>query len=602
MKIWFLQLPSPLAALVRYLHAKVRALGLLPQTHATAAPPHYQLTGWPEAEALSRRLSVHVHVRANDFDAEAAKAFLDRQTLKVLAVFAWDEKGQLVHRTGEAVDAPFFFLVQDARPNLPAAFAESALLLLSAEAIDAVVLADRGVGLAAPNETKDVLSAPLRAFTAFTSAAFGFDPGTFEVKPKQEAWLVKALTGGAPMGIYLPNAPNSSELIVGVRPASQLQRPSPAGVRPRLLVSVPFFARGGVEHTLFETLRHLTPRFEPIFISLAPHSPELGDRREDFEKLGPRLFSLGDWLHPASMPELIEQLILTYEPFAWYNANGTTLFYDFAKRIKARFPQLRILDHLYDHRVGYIEWYGPELLAAVDVCVAENSRIAAKLAADHGWPLERAPVIWGCGRRAEDWPPVETWPAFSQAKRRELGLPEDRKIVLIAARMHPQKRPLDLPALARRVAHLPVYFLIVGGGPLEQEVDAAIAEATRAGAFIRRLPFRTDIPELILAADAGCLVSDYEGLPIFLLECLQAGRPFLGTDVGALGDLLRDTEAGWVIDQPGDLDALAAAIAELTAPELYEARRLKAVESGSRFDVGPCAERYADVFLGKTLP
>ena len=603
MKTWLSLLPHPLPAWARSLYHRLRAWGLLKSPDPQgSAQPRYELAAWPEVESISAKLSVHLHVRANECDENAARELLAEQTLEALAILGWDDRGQLVYRIGPSAEAaPWFFLVQEARPTLRPSFVESALLLLSAEAVDVVVLADRNTPLAPPDEASELLGLPCRAWSAFTTAAFGFDPRSFAVKPKKESWLAKVLAGNVPMGRYLKSRHDSSEVRVGVQPASLLRRSSAASARPRLLVTVPFFARGGVEHTLYETLRYLLPRFEPIFVSLAPHSPELGDRREDFEALGPRLFSFGDWLHPASMPELLEQLIATYEPFAWYNANGTTLFYDFAARIKARFPQLRILDHLYDHRVGYIEWYGPGLLASVDFCIAENSRIAAKLAADHGWPLERAPVIWGCGRSAEDWPPTESWLERSKSKRRELNLPEDRKILLIAARMHAQKRPLDLPALALRVAHLPVFFLIVGGGPLEQEVDVAIAEATRDGASIRRLPFRTDIPELILAADAGCLVSDYEGLPIFLMECLQAGRPFLGTDVGALGDLLRDTGAGWVIDTPGDLDALAAAVTELADPAMFEARRQKAVEAGSRFGVGPCADRYAEVFLGRTL-
>ena len=153
--------------------------------------------------------------------------------------------------------------------------------------------------------------------------------------------------------------------------------------------------------------------------------------------------------------------------------------------------------------------------------------------------------------------------------RRELGYDDGDVVLITAARMHPQKRPLDLVRLAERVGDLEnVHFLLVGGGELEDEVDAAIAATNTAapGARIRRLPFRTDIPHLLCATDVGCLVSDYEGLPVFLLECLQAGRPFLGTDVGDLGRVLRATGAGPVVDRPGDLDALEQAVRALADP------------------------------------
>ena len=603
MKSWIAKLPRPLPDLARSLYRRIRR----------AAPPGaapavlYRLADWPEAASLGPDFTVELHLRAARVPAAAAAAFLARQTLPELRILGWREDGEPAYQLGApAGTGAFFFLAPEALSETVAGFAESLLLLHSAEAVDVVLLADRGARLPAPASAADALREPWRGRAAFAAASFRFEPKGFRVVPTRSTWLVKFLADHPPMGHFLAhppaNPPAGAELTIGVRPASQLRRRQHGAEdgRRRLLVSVPFFARGGVEHTLYETLRHLLGRYEPILVSLAPHAPELGDRRADFEELGPRLFSLGDWLHPAAMPEVLEQLIETFQPFAWYNANGTTLFYDLAPRIKARFPQLRILDHLYDHRVGYIDWYKPELLGAIDACIAENARIAAALDSEHGWPLERSPVVWPCGRRDEDWPPRASWPSLRAAKRAELGLPADAKVLLVAARMHEQKRPLDLPALALAVKDLPVFILIVGGGPLENEVDAAIAAARQQGAPIRRLPFRTDIPELILAADAGCLVSNYEGLPIFLLECLQAGRPFLGTDVGALGDVLRDTGAGWIVERPGDLPALAAAVREVSDEATYEPRRRAAEAAASRFGVGPCAERYAAAFEGRT--
>lgn len=598
MKTWIAKLPAPLPDLARKVYRRLRrGTGGGSAASFPAPASGYRLAGWPEAARLGPSFVVELHLDADRVPEKAAADFLARQTLGELRILGWSSDGGPAYQLGAAAGPVIFFLAPGGLPEVPPGFSESLLLLFCAEAVDAVVLADRGAGLTEPRQATDVLGAPWRDRAAFAAGAFRFEPVGFRVEPKISSWLIKLLADQPPMGRYLPSKADG-ELTVGVRPAASLTRRSVAGGRPRLLVSVPFFARGGVEHTLYETLRHLGDRYEPIFLSLAPHSAELGDRRADFEELGPRLFSLGDWLHPAAMAEVIEQLVLTYRPFAWYNANGTTLFYELAPRIKARFPELRILDHLYDHRVGYIEWYQPAPLASIDACIAENGRIAATLAENYGWPLERAPVVWPCGRRDEDWPPRAGWEELRQAKRRELGLPPNAKVMLVAARMHAQKRPLDLPALALRVKHLPAFILIAGGGPLEAEVDAAIDAATRRGASIRRLPFRTDIPELILAADVGCLVSDYEGLPIFLLECLQAGRPFVGTDVGALGDVLRETGAGWVIERPGDLEALAAAVAELCDPAVYADRRNQALAAGGRFGVGPCAERYAAAFEG----
>jgi len=384
---------------------------------------------------------------------------------------------------------------------------------------------------------------------------------------------------------------------IDLRDASKLHRRSVGDDRPAVLVTAPFLARGGAEQTLHATMAALGDRFRFSMATLAPHRPALGDRRRDFLDITERIFCLGDLVHPAAMVGIIESLLDTTGAEILYNANGTTLFYEFAPQLKARRPRLRIVDHLYDHRIGYIESYVPGLEASVDVCVAENRPIAEVLVGEHGWDPGRVPVIWPCGRPDEALPPVTDRDRLRASLRRELGLGDADVVVLTAARMHPQKRPLDLVALAARVRDLSnLHFVIAGGGDLEAEVDAAIERTD--GARIRRLGFRTDVPNLILAADIGCLVSEHEGLPVFMLECLQLGRPFLGTRVGDLGTVLDETGAGLVVDDVGDLDALEAAVRELAEPMRRSELAARARDAAPRFSVATCAEAYARVLVG----
>jgi glycosyltransferase involved in cell wall biosynthesis len=74
------------------------------------------------------------------------------------------------------------------------------------------------------------------------------------------------------------------------------------------------------------------------------------------------------------------------------------------------------------------------------------------------------------------------------------------------------------------------------------------------------LGWRTDVPSLLLASDMFVLASHWEGLPIAVLEAMNAGLPIVATDVG---------DNAWAIDatgmivpprQPGEL---AAAIEKL---------------------------------------
>ncbi len=546
-----------------------------------------------------------------------AVAWCRRQTLPELAAAALDAGEELWRVTAEGpVEAatgadPGAFYAPGELPELDPGHLETCWLVLAAEEVDAVVL------LAAadpePAAADDLGRRPWRRLSLFSAAAWRYDAATGTIVPRGgRGRRVKVLGHGAATevprhrhtwgrrrrGPYLASDPLPPRAAIGLRDAALLDRAARPTGKPAVLVLTSFLARGGAEHTLYETLAVLRHRFELAIVTLAPHHPERGDRRDDFRALVPRIVCLGDVVHPDAMPGMLAALLDAMGAEILYNANGTTLFYDFAPRLKARRPGLRIVDHLYDHRVGYIERYtDAALLDAVDACVAENRRIAERLAGELGWPAWRVPVIHPCGRPQGAFP---TDPAATRRRlRRELGISEDAVVLLTAARMHPQKRPLDLVALAERLAGTSpaVELLIVGGGELEEAVDRAIAAA--GGAPVRRLPFRTDIPDLIAAADAGCLVSDYEGLPVFLLECLQAGRPFLGTDVGDMGELLRASGAGLVVDRPGDIAALADAAGRLLDPELRGEMARQARDAAAEHDVETCAGRYADVLLGR---
>ena len=564
---------------------------------------------------------VEVRVRGdgpNAVSEVSACSWCEQQTLSELVAVGYGSDGRELWRvtaddTSPATAPVSWFAAPGLLPGVTPAHLESCLLVAAAEAVDAVVLRD-GLDseIKVGAEAADAAHGEgLRPWALYRTDAYGWDPATDSVYSRRTGRLLKLVDfksfvdpprtseyfGRFRRGPYLSDVDLGPTLNVPLRDAALLGRRPAGKEKPAVLVLVPFLARGGAEHTLFETMRALTDRFDFAIATLAPHRPHLGDRREDFRHVTDRLYCLGDLVHPDAMVGMLGALLDSLGAEIVYNANSTTLFYDFAPRLKEDRPELRIIDHLYDHRVGYIDRYKRSTLEFVDTCVAENNRIAEVLTGERTWPSDRVSVIWPCGRASETLPEPNTREETRRRLRTELGLSNKDLLFLSAARMHPQKRPLDLVALADRTRDLDhVHYLMVGGGDLEDQVDAAIKKTE--GVRIRRLHFRTDIPELILAADIGVLVSDFEGLPVFLLECLQLGRPFLGTRVGDLGQVLDETGAGIVVERPGDLEALEAAVRALDDPGLRAEFAENANRAAPRFGVEACAEAYARVFSG----
>lgn len=96
-----------------------------------------------------------------------------------------------------------------------------------------------------------------------------------------------------------------------------------------------------------------------------------------------------------------------------------------------------------------------------------------------------------------------------------------------------------------------------------------------------------------MVADVVVIPSEYEGLPLVLLEAQALGKPVVATDVGAVREVLECTGGGVVVARVGDLDALERGVRAMLArpPDAAQLReRLR-----ERFDIVQVAARYADV-------
>jgi glycosyltransferase involved in cell wall biosynthesis len=144
--------------------------------------------------------------------------------------------------------------------------------------------------------------------------------------------------------------------------------------------------------------------------------------------------------------------------------------------------------------------------------------------------------------------------------RAQLGV-DDELLVLTVARLVPQKR-LDVLVDAVAVLNrdgVDVTALVIGGGRLH---DGLTKQIQRTGAPMRLLGERTDVADLLSAADVFALASAWEARSFAVQEAMLSGCPVVVPRVGGLPDLVADT--GIVVD-PGDASALAAGIGALAA-------------------------------------
>ncbi len=89
-------------------------------------------------------------------------------------------------------------------------------------------------------------------------------------------------------------------------------------------------------------------------------------------------------------------------------------------------------------------------------------------------------------------------------------------------------------------------------------------EALAAGTGVELLGVRSDVPDLLAAADVLCLTSDSEALPMSILEAMALARPVIATDVGGTPEQVEHGVTGLLVP-PGDVAAAADALGRVAA-------------------------------------
>lgn len=149
-----------------------------------------------------------------------------------------------------------------------------------------------------------------------------------------------------------------------------------------------------------------------------------------------------------------------------------------------------------------------------------------------------------------------------QRIRRELRVPESATVALLVASLRPEKRVPDFVRAVRIARESnPDLLGVVAGDGVDRD---AVSEAAGGDGAIRLLGQRDDVPRLLAAADMFALISDYEALPMSILEAMAAGLPVIATGVGAIPDLVADGVSGLLV-LPRDTAAVAAALLRLAS-------------------------------------
>jgi glycosyltransferase involved in cell wall biosynthesis len=224
--------------------------------------------------------------------------------------------------------------------------------------------------------------------------------------------------------------------------------------------------------------------------------------------------------------------------------------------------------------------------------VAVAREVAASLERLYG--IAGCRVVWNC-IPTDLYASPQTTRASWRAKQ---GFSEEDILFVCVARFAPQKNhELLISAFDKGPASDPRARLVLAG---EGALRAQVQERVNKLGLTSRVHFiglRTDVPDVLGAADVFVLSSDYEGNPLAVIEAMAAGLPIASTAVGGVPELLENGKEGFIV-QPGRAEQLSDAMVTLLKDD--KLRRAMGAAAAARakekFDVSAMIRAYEELY------
>jgi glycosyltransferase involved in cell wall biosynthesis len=189
----------------------------------------------------------------------------------------------------------------------------------------------------------------------------------------------------------------------------------------------------------------------------------------------------------------------------------------------------------------------------IAVCNRGRERLIA-----NGWNGDHIQVIFN----AVD-PEIWAGDRSESTLRTELGIPEDRFVMLCASRFAEDKGHKYLIDSIKRLTELtavPFTLVLAGDGPLLEPAKEQVKALGLTEDQVRFIGFRKDIKNLYKGSDLYINSSQHEALSFLIIEAMAAGLPVIATDMGGNDDIVNDQAGCGLLVEYDNPDSMAGAM------------------------------------------
>lgn len=167
------------------------------------------------------------------------------------------------------------------------------------------------------------------------------------------------------------------------------------------------------------------------------------------------------------------------------------------------------------------------------------------------------------------------------------SLADNQILICMLARFAP---PKDQKTLIRSMTRLDNKYrlLLLGSGDKSAEIQ--LAKDLNIEDRIIFLDYRLDADSIVKSCDISVLSTNFEGLPLVVVESMAMGIPTIGSDVDGLRDVMKD---GGLLFECGNDEELANKIKMLAEDKLfYDEISKKGLLNSKKYSLNTMVNRY----------
>lgn len=324
-----------------------------------------------------------------------------------------------------------------------------------------------------------------------------------------------------------------------------------------VLLALPFMVTGGADEVLLRILGHLVDKnFAFSCITTLPTNAKIsGDNSPRYEKITREVYHLHKFLESQQEKKDFIFYLLESRSIDIVFIVGCSFMYKLIPEIKKRYPQVKIIDQLFNPFGHIIN--NRRYAKKIDLNIVANESIEKILVNWFREKKEKVKVIIHGVDVADEFNPVRFKAEFPRNPSWKVR-PDDF-VVGFFGRFSREKCPVKFVDIAARLKELAgVTWIMTGGG---SEFELVRAEIARHGLekSILTPGIVADVKPYLAATHVVVVPSMIEGIPIVLMEAMSLGIPVVASRVGGIPDVITDGHNGFLC-AAGDLDGFAARI------------------------------------------